>query len=87
MAKIHPVQINPIEKDNIVEVKTVSRPQKIENTGFESSWLDENDLSDLDVEETENFDIQEGDEYEEIVFQDDFDKEYRSGTDDNYLEE
>jgi hypothetical protein len=26
------------------------------------------------------------DEYEEIIFQDDFDKEYWSGTDDNYLE-
>ena len=41
----------------------------------------------MDIE-AENFDISENDEeYEEIIFQDNFDKEYRSGTEDNYLEE
>jgi hypothetical protein len=37
--------------------------------------------------EVENPGILENDEYEEIIFQDNFDKEYWSGTEDNYLED
>jgi hypothetical protein len=37
--------------------------------------------------EVENSEILENDEYEEIIFQDNFDKEYWSGTEDNYLED
>ena len=78
------VQVGPVEENNTLEVKTISKPQKINS---EKSQLDENNLQDMDIE-AENFDISENDEeYEEIIFQDNFDKEYRSGTEDNYLEE
>lgn len=78
------VQVDPTEENNTLEVKTVSKPQKINS---EKSQLDENNLQDMDIE-AENPDISENDEeYEEIIFQDNFDKEYRSGTEDNYLEE
>lgn len=78
------VQVGPVEENNTLEVKTVSKPHKINS---EKSQLDENNLQDMDIE-AENFDISENDEeYEEIIFQDNFDKEYRSGTEDNYLEE
>jgi len=78
------VQVGPTEENNMIEVKTVSKPHKINS---EKSQLDENNLQDMDIE-AENFDISENDEeYEEIIFQDNFDKEYRSGTEDNYLEE
>ena len=78
------VQVGPVEENNTIEIKTISKPQKINS---EKSQLDENNLQDMDIE-AENFDISENDEeYEEIIFQDNFDKEYRSGTEDNYLEE
>ncbi|MBR7036661.1 hypothetical protein IKI14_02055 [bacterium] len=86
MQKSQPVQIEPIEENNIIEVKTI-KPQKTQNTDFENSKTEETNLSDENVEETENSDILESDEYEEIIFQDDFDKEYWEGTEDNYLEE
>ena len=78
------VQVGPVEENNTIEIKTISKPQKINS---EKSQLDENNLQDMDIE-AENLDISENDEeYEEIIFQDNFDKEYRSGTEDNYLEE
>ncbi len=53
---------------------------ELENEEF---ILIEND----DGESADSYDeIIDNDEYEEIIFQDDFDKEYWSGTDDNYLE-
>lgn len=63
----------------MIKVKTISNEKKTENvelTGeldldYSGSYL-ENDYL--------------GDEYEEIIFDDNFDKEYWSGTDDNYLE-
>ena len=86
MEKPQPVQIEPVEKNNIIEVKTI-KPQKTQNTDSENPNTGENNLIDENVEETENSDILESDEYEEIIFQDDFDKEYREWTEDNYLEE
>ena len=78
------VQVGPVEENNTIEIKTISKPQKINS---EKSQLDENNLQDMDID-AENLDISENDEeYEEIIFQDNFDKEYRSGTEDNYLEE
>lgn len=85
MEKIQPVQINPVEENNTIEVKTISKPQKIQTSEQTNSWINEIDLQDTN---TENQNIQYNeDEYEEIIFQDDFDKEYRMGTEDNYLEE
>jgi len=86
MEKPQPVQIEPVEENNIIEVKTI-KPQKTQNTDSENSNTGENNLIDENVEETENSDILESDEYEEIIFQDDFDKEYWEGTEDNYLED
>ena len=86
MQKFQPVQIEPVEEDNIIEVKTVSKPQKIQNTDSKNSNTGENNLIDENIEEIENTEILESDEYEEIIFQDDFDKEYREGIEDNYLE-
>ena len=78
------VQVGTVEENNTIEVKAVSKPQKINS---EKIQPDEIDLQDVDIE-VENLDISENDEeYEEIIFQDNFDKEYRSGTEDNYLEE
>lgn len=85
--RTQPVQVNPIEEDNVVEVKTVSKPQKKQNIDSEILNTGEVDLLDENITEIENSDILESDEYEEIIFQDDFDKEYWEGTDDNYLEE
>ncbi len=86
MQKSQPIQIEPVEENNIIEVKTI-KPQKTQNTDSKNSNTGENNLIDENVEETENSDILESDEYEEIIFQDDFDKEYWEGTEDNYLEE
>ncbi len=86
MEKSQPIQIEPVEENNIIEVKTI-KPQKTQNTDSENPNTGENNLIDENVEETENSDILESDEYEEIIFQDDFDKEYREGTEDNYLED
>lgn len=86
MEKPQPIQIEPVEENNIIEVKTI-KPQKTQNTDSENPNTGENNLIDENVEETENSDILESDEYEEIIFQDDFDKEYWEGTEDNYLEE
>ena len=86
MEKPQPIQIEPVEENNIIEVKTI-KPQKTQNTDSENPNTGENNLIDENVEETENSDILESDEYEEIIFQDDFDKEYWEGTEDNYLED
>ena len=86
MEKPQPIQIEPVEENNIIEVKTI-KPQKTQNTDSENPNTGENNLIDENVEETENSDILESDEYEEIIFQDDFDKEYWEWTEDNYLED
>ena len=63
-----------IENDDIDE--------DIDNDGIDTgeSLMNENREEILDSYDEND------DEYEEIIFQDDFDKEYWSGTDDNYLE-
>ena len=80
--KTQPIQINQVEENQIIKVKTI-KPQNTEKFYQTNSWLSENDLSGAN---NENSDSQNNeDEYEEIVFQDNFDKEYRSGTENNYL--
>lgn len=85
MQKSQPVQIEPVEENSIIEVKTVSKPQKIQNTDSEILDTGENNILDENIEETENSDILESDEYEEIIFQDDFDKKYREDVGDSYF--
>ena len=89
------IDISPVETVGVLnnnssktlEIVTVSNSEQVDsgdqeiddwNIDFEnnSDFLDnENDLDNQD------------DQYEEIIFQDNFDKEYRSWTEDNYLEE
>ena len=80
--KTQPIQINQVEENQIINVKTI-KPQNTEKFNQTNTWSIENDLSGAN---NENSDLQNiEDDYEEIVFQDNFDKEYRSGTENNYL--
>ena len=80
--KTQPIHVNQVEENQIIKVKTI-KPQNTEKSNQTNPWLSENDLSGAN---NENSDSQNNeDEYEEIVFQDNFDKEYRSGTENNYL--
>lgn len=92
--------IQPIQEQEIVDTTTVvTKTEKISNSDKINSWLNifeswenkteltEIESNDVDLWDIENQDIQNSDdEYEEIIFQDNFDKEYWSGTEDNYFE-
>ena len=85
MNKIQPVDNNLIEDNNKVEIRTIQKSQYTQSLPKNNSWTDDNNLSGTGIE---NSDTQnDGDEYEEIIFDDNFDKEYRSGTENNYLED
>ena len=84
MDKIQPVQINQVEENNMIEIKTI-KPQNT-NQKIPETWIEENNILDTNLENSEISNT-ENDEYEEIIFNDDFDKEYRSGTENNYLED
>ena len=81
--KIQPVQINQVEENNMIKVKTI-KPQNTQTSQGIVSWTEENNLTGT---YTENSDTQNEDEYEEIIFHDDFDKEYRNDVEDNYFDE
>ena len=74
-----------INEVKTIKVKTASNEKKAESVSL-SGEID----SDYSGNFLENDILEENDdlwdEYEEIVFDDNFDKEYWSGTDDNYLE-
>lgn len=70
--------------------KAFTKVKKISNSDLDNSWVLLNEDLSWNMEnmmEVENSGILENDEYEEIIFQDNFDKEYWSGTEDNYLED
>lgn len=82
--KTQPIQVNQVEEKNMINIKTI-KPQSTQSADNANLWINENNLQNID---TEDLDIQNNeDEYEEIIFQDNFDKEYRSGTENNYLED
>ena len=83
--KTQPIQVNQEEEKNMINVRTI-KPQNIQDTDKINLWteISEDNQQNTDIE---NPDIQNEDEYEEIIFQDNFDKEYRSGTENNYLED
>lgn len=86
MDKIQPVQISQVEENNMIKVKTI----KSQNTNqkIPETWIEENNILDTNLENSEISNTENNeDEYEEIIFNDDFDKEYRSGTENNYLED
>ena len=79
------VQINQWQEivDNN-DIKVVTKTKKVSNSAEINSW--ENILQETGNQESEIVENSD-EEYEEIIFQDNFDKEYRSGTEDNYLED
>ena len=66
-------------------VKVVTKTKEVSNSDEINSW--ENILQEIGNQEFEIIENLNDEEYEEIVFQDNFDKEYWSGTEDNYLED
>jgi hypothetical protein len=84
--KSEPVQVDQwqeIVDNNNMKVTTITK--KVSNSDEINSW--ENILQETGNLESEIIENSYDEEYEEIVFQDNFDKEYRSGTEDNYLED
>ena len=89
--KSEPIQVEQwqeiIDNNEIIstEPKKVSKSNQIDN-----SWENnptENISLETGVENSEILENSTDEEYEEIIFQDNFDKEYRSWTEDNYLED
>jgi len=83
--KTQPIQVDQVENENTINVRTI-KPQNIQNADKINLWT-ETGGDNTQNTGIENPDIQNEDEYEEIIFQDNFDKEYRSGTENNYLED
>ena len=84
--KSEPIQVDQwqeiVDNNNI---KVVTKTKKVSNSNQINSW--ENILQETGNQEPEIIENSNDEEYEEIVFQDNFDKEYWSGTEDNYLED
>lgn len=84
--KSEPIQVDQwqeiVDNNNI---KVVTKTKKVSNSNQINSW--ENILQETGNQESEIIENSDDEEYEEIVFQDNFDKEYWSGTEDNYLED
>ena len=84
--KSEPIQVDQwqeIVDNNNIKVTTITK--KVSNPDEINSW--ENILQETGNLESEIIENSYDEEYEEIIFQDNFDKEYRSGTEDNYLED
>ena len=83
---ILPVQDNQDKK--IIKVKTISNLEGDESLDSDMNEENNSDSSEISLENSDVLENSElGDEYEEIVFEDNFDKEYWEWTEDNYLEE
>jgi len=80
--KTQPIQINQVEEKNMINVKTI-KPQKTQSSDKNDLLVEESNLQNIGTENSGS----QNDEYEEIIFQDNFDREYRSGTENNYLED
>ena len=84
--KSEPVQIDQWQEIiNNSNIKVVTKTKKVSNSDEINSW--ENIPQETGNQEFEIIENSTDEEYEEIIFQDDFDKEYWSGTEDNYLED
>ena len=91
------VNISPVEKIEVVKSKPKKSEPIIENLDEIELWLEENDIQEnedsennLGLEETqdiEEIEYYDPELYEEITFQDDFDKEYREDVWDSYFED
>ena len=80
-----------VEVSPVVNVEAVkSKPQKSEPVMENSESIEEDDTLEIDSEnnsDTEEIEYYDPELYEEITFQDDFDKEYRNDVWDSYFED
>ena len=90
--KSEPIQVEQWQE--IVDNKSETipaKPKKVSNSNqIDNSWESistENISLETGIENSEILENLSDEEYEEIIFQDNFDKEYRSWTEDNYLED
>lgn len=92
MHKPQVVEISPVEEVQVVKPK----PKKVEvvEDDLEQELLEENQLDENNLEWNvdednieENIEDYDPELYEEITFQDDFDKEYRNDVWDGYFED
>ena len=86
------VEVSPVVNEKIVNSKQKKSEPEIVNSEEIGVWLEESDI--LENEDNENNqDVENVEEYydpeiyEEITFQDDFDKEYRDDVWDSYFED
>ena len=89
--KLEPIQVEQwqeiMNNNEIISTK----PKKVSKSNqINNSWENittENISLETGTENSEILENLSDEEYEEIIFQDNFDKEYWSGTEDNYLED
>ena len=89
--KSEPIQVEQwqeiMNNNEIISTK----PKKVSKSNqINNSWENittENISLETGTENSEILENLSDEEYEEIIFQDNFDKEYRSWTEDNYLED
>lgn len=67
-----------------IKVKTISSEKKDENTELSDEMSSDFSGNSSNIDNLVDEEL--SDEYEEIIFEDNFDKEYWEGTEDNYLE-
>lgn len=95
MQKPQMVEVSPVEEVQVVKPKPKKVETVVENNQEEQEWLEENQLDETNLEDNnidennneENIEDYDPELYEEITFQDDFDKEYRNDVWDSYFED
>ena len=90
--KPEPIQVEQWQEIIDNKSETIpAKPKKVSNSNqIDNSWESistENISLETGIENSEILENSTDEEYEEIIFQDNFDKEYRSWTEDNYLED
>ena len=84
------VEVSPVVNEEIIK----PRPKKTEPLAQDSEIVEDGDIleaenneDNIESQETENIEYYDPEIYEEITFQDDFDKEYRNDVGDGYFED
>ena len=82
------VEISPVVNAEVVK----NKPKKSESviiteTDKINSWSEESDIVDINNPQWENEEYYDPELYEEISFEDNFDKEYRNDVGDSYFED
>ena len=81
------VEVSPVVNEEIVKHTPKKSESVITETNQINSWFEENDIVDINNPQWENEEYYDPELYEEITFQDDFDKEYRNDVWDSYFED